>query len=67
LHLEPIGELQHVRHSEIRDFHRSKVDEIEQIEEFLINDILDLNFLFSLLCEIMEEHCSEEGRMASQN
>ncbi|GMR55783.1 hypothetical protein PMAYCL1PPCAC_25978, partial [Pristionchus mayeri] len=67
LHLESVRELQHVRHSSTCDFRRFEVDEVEQIDEFLKRNVLDLNFFFSLFCGIMEEHCSEDGRMISKD
>ncbi|GMS88826.1 hypothetical protein PENTCL1PPCAC_11001, partial [Pristionchus entomophagus] len=66
LHLELICELENVQHRAIRDLHRSKVDQVQEIEEFLINDILDLNFILSLLSDFSKEHSSENGRVDSK-
>ncbi|GMT02380.1 hypothetical protein PENTCL1PPCAC_24554 [Pristionchus entomophagus] len=50
-----------------RDLRSSKVDHVQKVEKFLVDNVLEFNFFLSFLGEISEEHGSEDGRVDSQD
>ncbi|GMT30021.1 hypothetical protein PFISCL1PPCAC_21318, partial [Pristionchus fissidentatus] len=44
----------------------SGVDDIEEVDKFLIDDVVQFDFLLFLINDISKEHCREYGRIDSE-